>query len=99
MTGRPALKPCLVCGALTSTSRCPTRTRQRATPTEQARRAQAVTDHRLRHGPWCPGHGRKPHPSNDLTADHLAAWARTGSEDGTLQVSCRSCNSRRGNHA
>lgn len=91
------LKPCLVCGALGTTSRCPTHTRPGRTKAEQTRRATSVALHIATHGPVCPGYGRSPHPSGDLTADHRAPWATTGTEHGPLDTLCRGCNARRGN--
>src|SRR6185369_6298715 len=106
------LRPCLDCGALSQTRRCPahTRVRDRATlagkrerrpytAAERQRRAQAVAEHRATFGDWCPGWHRAPHPEGDLTADHLDAVARGGAEDQPLIVMCRSCNSSKGHAA
>lgn len=68
------------------------RTRSRS---EQRRRAQAVADYQARHGDWCPGYGRNPHPAADLTADHITAVAAGGAPDGPHAVLCRSCNGRK----
>jgi 5-methylcytosine-specific restriction enzyme A len=96
----------------TNGSRCPqcerarARTTQRrkrvtrpdnATAAEKRRRAAAVAEWRSGNGDWCPGWGdRAPHPSTDLTADHLRAVAAGGTEGGELRVICRACNSARG---
>lgn len=63
---------------------------------ERRRRSRAVAIHRARHGDWCPGRGRPPHPSTDLTAQHTAQLILGGREDQELEVLCRSCNSRDG---
>ena len=91
-------RPCLICGALSNDSRCPDHQRRRSTM-ERSRRARAVAAHRARHGNWCPGWHREPHAADDLTADHIVPVAAGGSESGELQVLCRSCNSRRADHA
>lgn len=62
---------------------------------ERQRRATTVRQHRENRGDWCPGYGRPPHPSTDLTADHIVAQADGGAADGPLTVLCRSCNSRK----
>ena len=96
------------CGKLTPKARCPTCARvqesqrtQRPTNLtrdwqERRRRAAAVKAHRERFGNVCPGWGRAPHPSTDLTADHDHAIAVGGSPTGTLNVLCRSCNGAKG---
>jgi 5-methylcytosine-specific restriction protein A len=96
-------RPCLGCGRLISTgSRCATCTRTAPTTrrdnshAERRRRAAAVAQHREAYGDWCPGYGRPPHAATDLTADHIAAVATTGDDNGPLAVLCRSCNSRKG---
>lgn len=87
-----AKRPCLVCGVLTSGSRCPTHTR-RNTNAETVRRRTTVQAHRAQHGDWCPGWRRPSHPATDLTADHITPVAAGGAEAGPLDVLCRSCNS------
>lgn len=62
---------------------------------ERKRRAQAVADWIAAHGPLCPGFRRPPHPSHDLTADHVVPQS-LGGLDGPLQVLCRRCNTARG---
>lgn len=64
--------------------------------TERRRRAAAVTEHRRRHGSWCPGWQRPAHAALDLTADHVVAVAAGGDPRGELIVRCRSCNSAKG---
>jgi len=72
-----ALKPCLDCGTLSATTRCPACTRplERArdqakrqrrpyTAAERQRRAAAVTAWRAQHGDWCPGWQRPAHVSS-----------------------------------
>ncbi|MGB7237126.1 MAG: hypothetical protein WBD41_14220 [Rhodococcus sp. (in: high G+C Gram-positive bacteria)] len=63
---------------------------------EQERRAKAVTEHVASKGYWCPGIGRPPHRSVDLTAGHVPPIALGGDPHGPLTVFCRSCNSRQG---
>lgn len=98
-------KPCLDCGALSDQSRCPDhrRARERARPprpttltrdsAERKRRAAVVAAWRAEHGDWCPGYQRPGHPATDLTADHVIAAARGGTE---LAVLCRPCNGSKG---
>ena len=86
------LRPCLECGTLTPTSRCPTHTR-RNTNRETVRRRTTVTAHRAQQGDWCPGWRRPGHHATDLTADHVQPVAAGGAEAGLLGVLCRSCNS------
>lgn len=50
----------------------------------------------LKHGWWCPGFGRAPHPSTDLTADHVIPLARGGTNAGPRRVLCNPCNARKG---
>lgn len=42
----------------------------------------------------CPGYQRDPHPSRDLTTDHVTA----GTRDDGLSVLCRSCNASKGSY-
>lgn len=45
----------------------------------------------------CPGWQRAPHPSTDLTADHVDALARGGASVAeNIGVLCRSCNGAKG---
>jgi len=104
-----ALRPCLDCGTLSPTTRCPTctrprerartqtkrQTRPRPSRSEDARRADTVAAWRAHHGNWCPGWHRNPHPATDLTADHIHPVAAGGTEAGPLTVLCRSCNGRK----
>lgn len=105
----PLRKPCLTCGTPAYGSRCPDcaraedRRRQHIKPTavgrtspEQRRRARTVREWRHQHGDWCPGWRRPPHPSSDLTADHLHSVATTGDQTSALQVLCRRCNAAKG---
>lgn len=66
--------------------------RPRASTAETRRRAQTVADWVTTHGWVCPGWQRPPHPSADLTADHVIPFAASRSEDGPLAVLCRPCN-------
>ena len=105
---RTLLRPCLDCGhSVRGKPRC----RDCQAKHEQAksahrpdlrraaetkRRREAVADHRLTVGDWCPGWERQgAHPSADLTADHVTEVAAGGREDGPLVVRCRSCNAAR----
>jgi hypothetical protein len=71
------------------------RTRRPYSEAERRRRHATVAAHVAIHGWWCPGWGadHPPHPSSDLTAHHVDAYGRTGSESGPLAVLCRSYNS------
>ncbi len=78
------------------------RHRARTTPTKRTRdwteinrRRAAVKAHVAKHGWNCPGYRVPPHPSRDLTADHIDEIATGGRPDGPLQVRCRACNSRK----
>lgn len=90
------------------TSRCPDcarhveaertrgkRSRRPYTHAERQRRADTVRTWVQAHGWWCPGWHADPHPSQDLTADHITEVGSGGSEQGPLAVLCRSCNSRK----
>jgi hypothetical protein len=88
-------------------ARCPTCRRQwqqakdarrpeRRTHAEQQRRHQAVAAHVAVHGWWClglEGYDHQAHPTQDLTAHHVAAVGAGGSEHGRLVAICRSLNS------
>jgi hypothetical protein len=105
-----ALKPCLDCGHPSPGSRCPPCTRARERPrqrvkdqqrthAERQRRRAAVAQHVAEFGWWCPGWGdQDPHPSTDLTADHVVPVSQ-GGLDGPPVVRCRTCNGRRGARA
>jgi hypothetical protein len=96
----PTPRLCADCGTPTLSTRCPPCASQR----ERARQANRphlagnwdATSRRIRkdwvdmHGWVCPGWQRPPHPSRDLTVDHVAARSAA-----RLQVLCRSCNSRK----
>lgn len=98
-------RPCLDCGRLVTGPRTPHRgvrcppcaqghaTRRQVTAAETRRRAETVAAHREQYGDLCPGYRRAPHPSVDLTADHIVPVAAGGAEDGELGVLCRECNS------
>jgi hypothetical protein len=60
--------------------------------------AAAVRRHVRAHGWVCPGYGRGPHASTDLTADHPEALALGGAAlpaQAEVGVLCRSCNGRK----
>ncbi len=100
------LRPCLTCGSISDQSRCPPhrrvvlqdkRTRRpRISRAEERRRAAVVREHRAQYGDWCPGWEREPHPSTDLTADHVVGVGAGGSEQGLLSAMCRACNGAKG---
>lgn len=90
------MRACLVCGTPSNGSRCPRHARAGYTNRERLRRAEVVTLHVALNGWTCPGWGVEPHPSRDLTADHVEAVAAGGAEDGPLRVLCRACNARKG---
>lgn len=91
-------RPCIDCRAITQASRCPAcRRRHKARRNADAPAARAaVRAHIAEHGPICPGWQRLAHPSTDLTADHLVAFADGGTLADGHQVLCRSCNASRG---
>ena len=102
------MRPCIEpgCPNLTQRTRCATheayRRQRRGSPTErgydaayQRRRRDLLQLWVSEHGWVCPGYDVRPHPSRDLTADHVIPMAQ-GGKDGPLAVLCRSCNSRRG---
>lgn len=97
--------PCPVCGRVDCTAhprRIPGKTwhGQREyypdAPGERKAKRLAVQAWVEQYGWWCPGYGREPHQSTDLTADHIVPKSRGGNPLGPFQVLCRSCNSRRG---
>jgi len=51
-----------------------------------------VGQHVAQFGWNCPGFNCPPHPSRDLTADHIVPVVQGGDEEGELRVLCRSCN-------
>jgi 5-methylcytosine-specific restriction protein A len=100
---RPCLGlPGSPCGALSPTTRCPTHTRahdrtRRPNTTQrgygagwQAQSKAAIAAHVAEHGYWCPGYAVPPHPSTDLTTDHLV-----DGDASVVVVGCRSCNARK----
>jgi HNH endonuclease len=50
------------------------------------------------HGWVCPGWKREPHPSRDLTADHIRQLVDGGNplDPANVRILCRACNSRAG---
>ena len=65
---------------------------------EQERRRRTVATWIAEHGYQCPGIPGQvaPHPSHDLTAEHVDPVAITRNERGPLAVLCRPCNSKLG---
>lgn len=72
------------------------RARRPYTAAEQQRRAEAVAAHRAVKGDWCPGWRRSAHVAHDLTAEHPIDVVAGGSEQQSLTVLCRGCNSSKG---
>jgi 5-methylcytosine-specific restriction enzyme A len=92
------VRPCLACGQLTATGSYHRQCNPRRIGHNQSerQRRRSVVDAWVRdNGPVCPGYGIPPHPSTDLTADHVVSVASGGSEAGALSVLCRSCNGRK----
>jgi 5-methylcytosine-specific restriction endonuclease McrA len=92
--------PCLGCGRLTHSTRCPPcEYRRRGTTTARGlgwehQQAAATVLANATHCWWC---GQPPRPDDPLTADHLVPRARGGrSTEDNLVAAHRSCNSRRG---
>jgi len=93
------MRPCLICGTPTTTTRCP----QHPNPNRTARsrnsyiatRRRYLDTWRSQHGPWCPGApdlDHQPHPTPDLTVDHIDgdAW---NDHPANWRVLCRPANS------
>lgn len=87
---------CMTCGQLyQGVHLCEqkfTRVRSRGTQ-RQSRELRAAWV--ARHGWTCPGWKRAPHPSRDLTLDHVIPVVEGGQFCGPVRVLCRSCNSAR----
>jgi hypothetical protein len=96
---RQTLTPCLECGKPTAGSRCA----EHPNPNDLARHRSSYTKTRqafldawrARHGNWCPGAedlDHQPHPSSDLTVDHIDgdAW---NDYPANWRVLCRQKNS------
>lgn len=92
-------RPCIVqgCTSYTMQTRCAAHAIPAYSHAERARMRAAVLQHRLTHGAWCPGYLVPPHPSADLTADHVVPRAH-GGMTGPLAVLCRQCNTRKADH-
>jgi hypothetical protein len=71
-------------------------TTHRRAARERKRRQTLIAEHVRQYGWVCPGFERPPHPSHDLTCDHLVAQARGAAPESEIRVLCRSCNGRRG---
>lgn len=93
---------CLVCGMpTTNDSRCidcnrgfrrAVHNRAYDRPDWRKRSSQAIAAHVERHGWMSPGFGVPPHPSTDLTLDHVTPLAAGGALLGVTSVLCRGCN-------
>lgn len=82
-------RPCLACGRLSDRSYCPShRIERKAVRNADRPIARAV----VAASPVCARCGA----TEDLTADHVVALARGGSNHGLRRVLCRSCNSSKG---
>ena len=100
-------RPCLDCGRLTDTNRCPDHQRQqqraidarRGSPTERGygtpwRRARKAV---LRLIPYCVDCGHEGSADNPLTVDHIVPLSRGGThDDDNLTTRCRRHNSAKG---
>ena len=92
---------CTVCDVVSDQRRCPahrvirkdTRRKKTVSYAQRMYRKKAVEAYKKIYGNVCQGYRRAPHPSNDLTADHIMPTSRGGDEFGELQIYCRSCNS------
>ena len=94
---------CTVCEAVSDQRKCPEhrnirkkyvrKNKPTVTYAQRKYRKNAVEAYKKIYGNVCQGYRRQPHPSNDLTADHIIATANGGDEFGQLQIYCRSCNS------
>lgn len=93
------------CHVLHPSGRCPEHTMRRVDPATRTRNSRRwkntstriLTDWRMAHGDWCPGDTHHPpHPSLDLTVNHLdELQATNGHDTGRYTVLCRSANSAR----
>lgn len=86
------------CALRTPHTRCPAcASAMKRIRNAEAVRARAVVEQWVAvHGWVCPGYRRPPHPSHDLTADHVVPVIRGGA-GGELRTLCRGCNAARGN--
>lgn len=82
------MKPCLGCGRPTNGSHCPVcrRPTSNRTYADQKHRRETVEVWVRKYGYVCPGYGRPPHPSDDLTADHVVPIGPAGDPLGPLAV-------------
>lgn len=96
------------CPTLTTGRRCDTHQLRRDDPATRTRNSRKwkntstriLKEWRALHGDWCPGdHHHKPHPSLDLTVDHLDELTTTGHDTGRYRVVCRPENSARRDRA
>jgi 5-methylcytosine-specific restriction endonuclease McrA len=69
---------------------------RRRTVAERKRRQELVAEHVRLNGWVCPGWNRSPHPSTDLTADHIVPQAKGAAPESAIRVLCRRCNGSRG---
>ena len=95
-TIRLVSRHCMTCGQLyQGVHLCSQKfTRVRSRGTERQSR-ELRTAWVARHGWICPGWKRAPHPSRDLTLDHVIPVVEGGQFSGPVRVLCRSCNSAR----
>ena len=103
----PSIKrPCLECGTLTVSSRCPDHGLRRPAnpayrdPTYRRRRDALVAEHQERFGDLCPGPpdlGHAPHATVDLTVDHIRPLSLGETHDlANLRVRCASASVSKG---
>ncbi|MGH9002434.1 MAG: HNH endonuclease [Acidimicrobiia bacterium] len=92
--------PCVSCGRLVTTTRCPPCERRRRGSTTQRGlgwKHQQAAARVLAHATACYWCGQPPRLDDPLTADHLLPRARGGtSDEDNLVPAHRSCNSARG---
>lgn len=100
-------RPCLTCGTPT-THTCPRCGRQQSTTQKKGNRDTAderarrhiLQQWRVVHGNICPGTAwcatpGEPHPTKDLTVDHIIPQSAGGTLDQGWEIMCRSANSRK----
>lgn len=95
----PRLRPCVTCGVPTRNTRCPQHSIGRDYKDER-RRMQLLADYRNTHGDVCPGTPwcdtpNTPHPTTDLTVDHIKRRIDGGTLNDGWRIMCRTANSRR----
>lgn len=93
------LRPCIDCGVPTAKTRCPQHDRRDIA--DEKARIQILKHWRDTHGDYCPGTPwcdtpNVPHPTRDLTVDHIKRRRNGGTLTDGHRIMCRTANTRRG---